>query len=179
MNIPISADIANIIKEGVFFGFLLVTFIGALLATCSSRMVRSVFGLVVCFVGIAGIYYFLNSPFVSLMHLMIYVGAVAITIAFGIMLAEPDEAKMAMKMPALSGPFAVLLGGAVAAALASASLTATWMAPATVTNEGTVAQVGEALLTNYSMVFELVSIVLLIAILGSLVVARSGRDKSC
>ncbi len=46
-------------------------------------------------------------------------------------------------------------------------------------NEGTVAQVGEALLTNYSMVFELVSIVLLIAILGSLVVARSGRDKSC
>ncbi len=179
MNIPISADIANIIKEGIFFGFLLVTLIGALLATCSTRMVRSVFGLVVCFIGIAGVYYFLNSPFVSLMHLMVYVGAVAITIAFAIMLAEPDEDKLAAKTPAFAGPFAVLLGGAVTVAFASASLGAKWMAPAIVVNEGTVTQVGEALLTNYSMVFELVSIVLLIAILGSLVIARSGRDNSC
>ncbi len=179
MNIPISADIQTIIKEGVFFGFLLVTVIGALLATCSKRMVRSVFGLVVCFIGIAGVYYFLGSPFISLMQLMIYVGAVAIVITFAIMLAEPDEDKMAAKTPALAGPFAVLLGAAVTWALAAASLNAKWMAPATVVKEGTITEVGEALLTNYSMVFELVSIVLLIAILGSVVVARSGRDKSC
>ena len=179
MNIPISAEIAGMVKEGVFFGFLLVTIFGALMATCSKRVIRSVFGLVVCFVGIAGIYYFLNSPFVSLMQLMIYVGAVAITIAFAIMLAEPDECKMVKKTPAMAGPFAVVLGACVAWGFAAASLGAEWMAPATVTNEGTVTQVGEALLTKYSMVFELVSIVLLIAILGSLVVARSGRDKSC
>jgi NADH-quinone oxidoreductase subunit J len=179
MNIPISADIASIIKEGVFFGFLLVTIIGALLATCSQRMVRSVFGLVVCFVGIAGIYYFLGSPFISLMQLMIYVGVVAITISFAIMLAEPDEDKMSAKMPALAGPFAVLLGASVTAALAAAAFSAKWMNPAPVENEGTITQVGTALLTNYSMVFELVSLVLLIAILGSLVIARAGRDKSC
>jgi NADH-quinone oxidoreductase subunit J len=179
MNIPISAEIAGIVKEGVFFGFLLVTVFGALMATCAKRTIRAVFGLVVCFVGIAGIYYFLNSPFVSLMQLMIYVGAVAITIAFAIMLAEPDECRMQAKTPAFSGPFAVLLGACVTWALAAASLGTEWMVPAAVDNEGTVAQVGEALLTKYSMVFELVSIVLLIAILGSLVVARSGRDKSC
>lgn len=175
----ISPDMANVVKEGVFCGFLLVTVIGALLATCSKRMVRSVFGLVVCFIGIAGIYYFLGSPFMSLMQLMIYVGAVAITIAFAIMLAEPDEAKMKAKTPALAGPFAVVLGGAVTWALAAAAMGAKWMTPAPVVKEGTVTQMGEALLTNYSMVFELVSLVLLIAILGSLVVARSGRDKSC
>ncbi len=179
MNIPISADMASIVKEGVFFGFLIVTVVGALLATCAKRMVRAVFGLVVCFIGVAGIYYFLGSPFISLMQLMIYVGAVAITIAFAIMLAEPDEDKIEAKTPPLAGPFAVVLGVAVTWALAAASLGAKWMNPAPVEKEGTITQVGEALLTNYSMVFELVSIVLLIAILGSLVVARSGRDKSC
>ena len=142
-------------------------------------MIRSVFGLVVCFIGVAGIYYFLGSPFVSLMQLMIYVGAVAITIAFAIMLAEPDEEILAAKSPPLAGPFAVLLGAAVTWGLAAASMGAKWMSPAIVQNEGSVTQVGEALLGQYSMVFELVSIVLLIAILGSLVVARSGRDKSC
>jgi NADH:ubiquinone oxidoreductase subunit 6 (subunit J) len=175
----ISLGVADVVKEGVFCGFILVTLFGALMATCSTRTIRAIFGLVVCFVGIAGIYYFLNSPFVSLMQLMIYVGAVAITIAFAVMLAEPDENKMAAKTPPLAGPFAILLGAAVTAALAAASLGAKWMAPAIVVNEGTVTQVGEALLTKYSMAFELVSIVLLLAILGSLVVARSGRDKEC
>ena len=179
MNIPISAEIAHMVKECIFLGFLLVTVFGALMATCAKRTIRAVFGLVVCFVGIAGIYYFLSSPFVSLMQLMIYVGAVAITIVFAIMLAEPDEDKMEAKTPGLAGPFAVLLGAAVTWGLAAASMGAKWMTPATVTNDGSVTQVGEALLTKYSMVFELVSIVLLIAILGSLVVARSGRDKSC
>ncbi len=175
----ISSEVAGVVKECVFLGFLLVTVFGALMATCAKRTIRAVFGLVVCFVGVAGIYYFLNSPFVSLMQLMIYVGAVAITIAFAIMLAEPDEDKMDTKTPPLAGPFAVLLGAGVTWALAAASLGAKWMAPATVLNEGTVTQIGEALLTKYSMVFELVSIVLLLAILGSLVVARSGRDKEC
>ena len=179
MNIQISAEIAGMIKEMVFLGFILVTIFGALMATCSTRTVRAVFGLVVCFVGIAGIYYFLNSPFVSLMQLMIYVGAVAITIAFAIMLAEPDEEKMVAKTPPLAGPFAFILGAVVVWGLAAASLGAKWMAPATIVNEGSVTQVGEALLTKYSMAFELVSIVLLLAILGSLVVARSGRDKEC
>ncbi len=175
----ITPEAAGIAKEGVFLGFILFTVFGAIMATCAKRTIRAVFGLVVCFLGIAGMYYFLNSPFLSLMQLMIYVGAVAITIAFAIMLAEPDEDKMATKTPALAGPFAVLLGGAVTWALAAASLGAKWMDPKPVEIEGTVTQVGEALLTKYSMVFELVSIVLLIAILGSLVVARSGRDKAC
>jgi len=39
------------------------------------------------------------------------------------------------------------------------------------------AAIGQSLLTTYSMVFELISIVLLVAIIGSLVLARAGREK--
>ncbi|MEN8257844.1 MAG: NADH-quinone oxidoreductase subunit J [Thermodesulfobacteriota bacterium] len=178
MNLSISPDVVPILREGIFLGMLIVTVLGALMATCSKRMIRAVLGLVVCFLGIAGIYYYLNSPFVALMQLLIYVGAVAITICFAIMLADPDDDKLTAKTPGLAGPFAVLLGGAVTWVLASTAMSAQWMAPAVKVNEGSVKQVGESLLTTYSMVFELVSIVLLIAILGSLVIARSGRDKA-
>lgn len=178
MNLSISPDVVPILREGIFLGLLIVTVFGALLATCSKRMIRAVFGLAVCFIGIAGIYYFLNSPFVALMQLLIYVGAVAITICFAIMLADPDDDKLTAKTPGLAGPFAVLLGGVVTWVLASTGMNATWMKPAAKVNDGSVTEVGTSLLTTYSMVFELVSIVLLIAILGSLVIARSGRDKA-
>ncbi len=177
MNISISPDLVPILREGIFLGLVVVTVFGAMLSTLAKRMTRAVLGLVVCFLGIAGIYYFLNSPFLALMQLLIYVGAVAITICFAIMLAEPDEMKMAAKTPGLAGPFAALLGGAVTWVLASTAMSAQWMAPAVKINEGSVKQVGESLLTTYSMVFELVSIVLLVAILGSVVVASYGRDK--
>jgi NADH:ubiquinone oxidoreductase subunit 6 (subunit J) len=77
----------------VFLIMVAITFIGGLIACNSERLVRSVAGLIVCFVGVAGLYYFLNSPFVAMMQILIYVGAVAVTISFAIMLAAPEEKK--------------------------------------------------------------------------------------
>jgi NADH-quinone oxidoreductase subunit J len=161
---------------GVIFLILIgVTMIGAIIATCTQRLIRSVSGLAVCFVGVAGLYYFLNSPFVAMMELLIYVGAVCVTIAFAIMLAEPDERRLARKISGLSGGLAAVCGGAVSFALAYAAVTGQWMAPATPVNDGSLKMIGEALLTKYSMVFELISIVLLVAIIGSMALARAGR----
>ena len=179
MNIGIPPEAVIYIREGLFLGMVVVTVFGAILATCAKRMIRSVLGLVVCFIGIAGVYYFLNSPFIALMQILVYVGAVAITICFAIMLAEPNEDQQARKTPAFAGPFAALLGGAVTVILTSAVVKATWMVPAVKVNSGSVKEIGIALLTKYSMVFELVSIVLLIAILGSLVISKAGRDEAC
>ncbi|MFH1215655.1 MAG: NADH-quinone oxidoreductase subunit J [Pseudomonadota bacterium] len=161
---------------GVIFLILIcVTVIGAIIATCTKRLIRSVSGLAVCFLGVAGLYYFLNSPFVAMMELLIYVGAVCVTIAFAIMLAEPDEAKLARKLSGLSGGLATVCGGGFAFALGYAAVNAQWMAPATKVNDGSLKAIGYSLLTNYSMVFELISIVLLVAIVGSVALARSGR----
>jgi len=161
---------------GVIFLILIcVTMIGAIIATCTKRLIRSVSGLAVCFVGVAGLYYFLNSPFVAMMELLIYVGAVCVTIAFAIMLAEPDEAKMARKLSGLSGGLAAVCGGAVSFALGYAAVNGHWMAPAVQVNDGSLKMIGQSLLTKYSMVFELISIVLLVAIIGSVALARAGR----
>jgi NADH-quinone oxidoreductase subunit J len=161
----------------VFLGLVAVTICGAVIATAAKRLIRCLTGLVACFMGVAGLYYYLGSPFVAMMQLLIYVGAIAIVIAFGIMLAEPDEAKLVKKKSGLSGVLSLIAGSAVAWGLAVAALRADWMSPAVKLNDGSVRDVGMSLLTTYSMVFELVSVVLLVAILGSLALARTGRDK--
>jgi NADH-quinone oxidoreductase subunit J len=56
-------------------------------------------------------------------------------------------------------------------------LRTTWYFSPRLANLGTVEDLGRSLLTTYSMSFELISVVLLVAVIGSLVLARSGRDK--
>jgi NADH-quinone oxidoreductase subunit J len=162
----------------IFLVVVAVTILGAVIATSSRRLVRSVSGLAVCFMGVAGLYFFLNSMFVAMMQLLIYVGAVCIVIAFGIMLAEPDERKQLSERGGLNGILSLVIGGICAWGLAAAGTNAHWMTPATKINSGSMKDIGMSLLTTYSMVFELVSIVLLVAIIGALAIARTGRDKS-
>lgn len=163
---------------GLIFLILIgITLFGAVIATCAKRLIRSVAGLGICFAGVAGLYYYLQSPFVALMELLIYVGAVCITIAFAIMMAEPNEGKLSRKISGLSGGLAAVCGGAMAFVLGYVVLNTQWMEPAAKVNNGNIKAIGSSLLTTYSMVFELVSVVLLIAIIGSLVLARAGRDK--
>ncbi len=77
---------------GLIFGLIVATtVIGALIAALSTRVIRGVCGLALCCLGLAGLYYFLRSPFLALMEILIYIGAVCITIVFAVMLAEPEE----------------------------------------------------------------------------------------
>jgi len=170
------AGYADAIAGFVFLIILAITVIGGLIACNAERLVRSVSGLALCFVGIAGIYYYLNSPLVAMMQMLIYVGAVCITIAFAIMLAAPEDSKKNGPAGPLSGPLGLITAGLTTMGLIGLAVNTTF-AVLPKLNMGGVKLIGAELLTSYSMVFELVSIVLLIAIIGSLVIARHGRSK--
>lgn len=152
---------------------------GALIAALTRRIIRGVSGLMIACIGLAGLYYFLASPFLALMEILIYVGAVCVTIVFGVMLSEPDE-------PARADGKRSNLGWAIGALAVSAlvfwgiatlSLHGPWTTP-TARTDGSIEAIGASLLTTYSMAFELISLVLLVAILGALVIARGGRTKA-
>jgi len=169
------AGYADALVGIVFLVMLATTVIGGVIACNAERLVRAVAGLVVCLIGVAAIYYFLNSPFVAMMQMLIYVGAVCITIAFAIMLADPiEKAKFGPSSP-LAGPLALITAGLLFGGLALLGSRTQWPNAAKI-NDGSVKTIGIQLLTNYSMVFELISIVLLIAIIGALVIARRGRS---
>lgn len=150
---------------------------GALIAVNANRLVRAVAGLAVCFTGLAGVYYFLLSPFLAMMQMLIYVGAVSILIAFGIMMATPEEQQTTgMKHRSiLAGPLAFSVGALIFAALTVLGLKTQWQV---FPRQGSfdIKAVGMSLLTTHSLVFELISIVLLMAIIGALVLAQRGRN---
>ena len=153
-----------------------ITIAGGLIACNAERLVRAVAGLMICFIGVGALYYFLNSPFVAMMQVLIYVGAVAVTISFAIMLAAPEETKSPGPIGALSGPLGFVTAALLTIGLALIGFKAAWSSKPKI-NDGSVEIIGTKLLTEYSMVFELISIVLLIAIIGAIVIAREGRKS--
>jgi len=161
----------------LFLLFVGTTLAGALLAVFTRRIIRSVCGLALASIRLAGLYYFLQSPFLALMEILIYIGAVCVTIVFAVMLAEPDE-PLAVGRTGKSRAWcagALVVSVAVFWSIVRLGATGDWTTPAVRVSDGSIEAIGVALLTTYSMAFEAISLVLLVAILGALAIARTGR----
>lgn len=161
----------------VFLLFVGATIGGALIAVFTKWIIRSVCGLAMASVGLAGLFYFLNSPFLAMIQILIYIGAVCITIVFAIMLAEPDEPvdRLSEKsLPWTLGAALVCLG--IFWGLARLGVTGDWPTPVVRISDGSVESIGVALLTTHSLALETIALVLLVAILGALAIARKGRS---
>lgn len=165
------------LAEAIFVISGLTLLAGALLAVMAHRIIRSVCGLALCCIGLAGLYAFLRSPFLALMQILVYVGAVCITIVFAVMLAEPDEP--AEPRTGHGGglwlPCTLLVSAVVGWGLATLAVKGPWEVPAARTSDGSLKAMGIALLTTHSLAFEVVSVVLLVAIVGALAIAHGGR----
>jgi len=168
---------SSLLVSIVFCLALLTTGVGALIAVLSARLIRSVCGLAICCIGLAGLYYFLHSPFLALMEILIYVGAVCVTIVFAIMLAEPEEPASDEKASSSWGwgILAVAVVGAIFWGIWQLGAHGQWTAPEARVSDGSIKAIGVSLLTTYGMAFELISLALLVAILGAVAIAKTGR----
>lgn len=176
MTIDLTPATLNTLASSLLFAVAVaVTLAGAVMAAASRRLVYCVSGLVLSFAGLAGLYVFLNSPFLALMQVLIYIGAVCVTIMFALMLADPKEGPSLMPRHVLIGLSGFLVAGMLAVGLIIVVAKTQWMPKAVPLNTGAVEDLGRVLLTRFGFAFELISVVLLLAILGALVVARSGR----
>ena len=75
----------DVVAFAVFGTIGLIT---ALLVVESKEIVRSLFWLVLSFISVAGIFFILNAEFVGIVQILVYVGAIAVVILFGIMLTK-------------------------------------------------------------------------------------------
>ena len=172
-----TSDLMQTIAEIIFLVFVAATFFGAAVAVTTRRLIRSVAGLALCLMGVAGLYYFLSSPFLAFMQILIYVGAVCVTLVFAIMLAERSYRAQEVKKGPLVLALGTLGGSVFTATLLATSMTARWSDIPLKQADGSLERIGQSLLSTYSMSFELVSVVLLVAMVGALVLAREGRDR--
>ncbi len=166
-------SIASTTQQICFLVLSATTVVGSLGVVLLPNIVYSAFLLGGVFLSVAGLYLLLNASFVAAAQILVYVGAVNVLILFAIMLVNKQETLAAI--PGLL--VRRLLSGAVCAGLFALLLrvafTTTWVLPGpTPVGEEATIRIGEHLFTDYLLPFELASVLLLMAMIGAIVLAR-------
>jgi len=166
----------------LIFGFVsLVTLGAAVMVVTNKNILHSAFYLVLAFVGVAAIYVLLEAPFIAVVQVMVYIGAIAILIVFAIMLtrrilSKDLEQKNAQWVLAALGSMALF------SVLAGIIYSVKWPVNSASVPEDTITLLGQELLTTYVVPFEIVSVLLLAALVGAILIGRehdqTGRSES-
>lgn len=139
---------------------------------------HTVLGLAVALLGVAGIYFYLGSMFLTLMQILIYVGAICIVMVFGIMVGFTPTEVAEKNITDWRNRFLALLSAVVAFLLLTAGVLKTsWISAVAENRNFSTAHLGKELLYTYCLAFELISVILLIAIIGAIILARGGVGK--
>lgn len=163
--------------EWIFILVIATTLAGALAAVLSGSLIYAMFGLVTAMFGIAGIYIYLNAPFLAMMQILIYVGAISILIAFAIMLAGPMYRKpkewtsLAKFAAALAVALLSLL--LLAKVITGAFRTASGAKPLVVTTQ----ELGRVFLDKLTLPFELISLLIVVSIIGAIMLALFSKGE--
>ncbi|WP_419788293.1 NADH-quinone oxidoreductase subunit J [Pseudodesulfovibrio sp.] len=160
--------------------FCVYTFIilgGSIVAVSSSSLVRALVGLITTLIGVAGMYLLLATPFMAFMQLLIYVGAVSVLIFFAVMLTRAERGgDEAGKAPMKTYVFGLAATIAPAAILGWLILTKP-VASVAVPTEISIKQLGGGLLGSYFLPFELISVILMVAMSGAVLLTWEKRGK--
>jgi len=159
----------------VFYCLAALTLVSAVLVVGLRNIFYSGMCLVVTFLGVAGLYLLLNAEFVAAIQILIYVGAVTVLLIFAIMMTHR---LMDHKLHAANRLEAPALGLALVLAVLLAMVAArtSWPLSTQEIGTGIINRIGHLLMGKFLLPFELVSVVLLGALIGALVIARK-EDK--
>jgi NADH-quinone oxidoreductase subunit J len=166
--------------ELTFIGFAVLTGASGLLAVTSPRIFHCALWLAVCLGSLAGVYLVLGAEIVALVQLLVYVGAVVVLVIFALTVTE-DPARPSRRLDApLSQRVAAAVSGiALAAVLAGTLVYAFGDDTVQVqANQGSARAIGAAVFGGWILPFELLSVLLLAALIAALAISRprSGAD---
>jgi NADH-quinone oxidoreductase subunit J len=164
----------------LFYVFGAIAVVASLLVIAQRNPIYSVLLLIASFGALSGLYVLLDAPFVAVIQIIVYAGAIMVLFLFVVMLlnapheqTEQDERTFALMR---TGP--MRFGGFLAVALA---LELVWALSngrgLGVLGRGgapSVAAIGRSLFTDYAFAFEVTSVLILVAMVGAVVLARRG-----
>jgi NADH-quinone oxidoreductase subunit J len=163
-----------------FYAFAGITVLASLLVVGQGNPMHSVMLLIVSFGALAGLYVLLDAPFTAVTQIIVYAGAIMVLFLFVVMLLNaPREEPAPVAMSALLGPtgmrfgvlLSLLLGVEIVWALSRVGIG--WFAQGTsAASVSSVALIGNALFTRHAFAFEATSILILVAMVGAVVLAR-------
>lgn len=160
----------------IFYLFTLVTILSAVVVVTTKNIVYSAYSLLLTLFGISGIYVLLGADFLAVVQIMIYVGGILILLLFGVMLTNKITSVdirtgTVHLLPAAIG-IGILLGILWAVMVWTDWRTEPAEIPLTTTKS-----LGKLLITDYVLIFELLAILLLVALIGAASIARREEEQ--
>ncbi|GGI16772.1 MULTISPECIES: NADH-quinone oxidoreductase subunit J [Gottfriedia] len=159
-----------------FFLLSLAAILGGVMMLNSTKVMHMMLSLVLTFISIAGIYVLLSAEFVAVVQILIYSGAITILMIFGIMLTKHDVESEKPKrnwrnIASLIG--VVAFGVVIFLGINGLSIDSQDVDLATNNTKN----IGLQLFSNYVVPFEVMSVLLLIALVGAIILAKSDDSK--
>src|SRR5689334_3309510 len=150
---------------------LAAVLLGAGLLVVTMRdIIRCGLAMIVCFLALAGIYTLMGVPLLGAAQVIVYIGAISVLILFAIMLTQTKDAPSRLVFQTQAGPAAI--AAVVIAVLIALAVTATdWGAVSERVRLSTAAM-SKALFADFVFPFEIVSVLLLAAVIGAIFLAK-------
>ncbi|MCH7522530.1 MAG: NADH-quinone oxidoreductase subunit J [Chloroflexi bacterium] len=162
-------------EEIIFYFVAAVTVLGALGVVLTRNVVHSALFLILALLAVAGVFILLSAEFLAIVQILIYGGAVTILILFVMMLTRVRDMPQALDGP--QRPFAALAAGAFLALSVLAALSSDWPGETDKITVVPFREMGEALFRDWAVPFEVASLVLLVALIGAIVLARGEEGE--
>ncbi len=156
----------------LFYLFSFVIVVSGLLVVTLRDIFHCALFLILCLFSVAGVYVLLGADFIAAVQVLLYVGAIAVLMIFAIMLTAKVSG-IGIKQQNEQVPVAIIVTVAfVAIALYGLGRTIWNIRSDVMIPENTTMEIGKLLMTTYVVPFEIVSVVLLVALIGAIVIAR-------
>jgi NADH-quinone oxidoreductase subunit J len=158
---------------GLCAAWVIVTGVGVV---AFKNVVHAAVSMVMCFLGVAFVYVLLHAELLAIIQILLYVGAISVVILFAIMLTEQQRGKLSLffnRQSVLALPLVV----ATMLVLTVYAIAADLPANGSVSNNPSLQTIAESLFNQYVYPFELVSFVLVAAMIGAILLARREDDE--
>ena len=162
-----------------FYVFAAIAVIASLLVVGQRNPMYSVMLLITSFGALAGLYVLLDAPFTAVTQIIIYAGAIMVLFLFVVMLLNvPREEPLPSAIAGVLGPSGMRMGAVLSVLLGAEMVWAlSRLGEGTFPSEhadtvSSVANIGRMLFTQHAFAFEVTSVLILVAMVGAVVLAR-------
>lgn len=162
----------------LFYFLSFVAVLSALMVVFSRSPVYSVLYLIVTFFAIAGHYVLMNAEFLAVVHMIVYAGAIMVLFLYVIMLLNLNQESEPHKTNLLKIGAVICAGMLLIVMVGALKGTEVLVAVESTSGIGDVKTLGQVLFTDFLLPFEIASVLLLAAMVGSVMLAKSEKKTN-
>ena len=176
MTLPDTIPIVGIRWDDALFLTLAAVMLGSGLLVVTMRdIIRCGLAMIVCFAALAGIYVLAGAPLVAAAQVLVYIGAISVLVLFAIMLTQTKAGPSRLVFHSQAVPAAI--ASVILALILAVTVAATAWPAGDARLASDTKDVATTLFREYVLPFEVVSVLLLAAVIGGVFLAkREGGD---